>query len=191
MILKIIDLQKEKWIQVSSFMDDVLDKYEVSDYGRVRINGERVMRNQMTGRYEVIGLNHKDGVRRQYYIHRLVALGFIPNDNPARTQVNHKKGKLKTWNHVDNLEWATPSENIIHSVLNQLQPVGTLHHMNKYSEDFIRQICIYLELGLKPRNIIRELDIMKDDTEYTKVKRLIKHIKMKNQWVHISREYNF
>lgn len=55
----------------------------------------------------------KDNVCKKLYVHRLVAIAFIPNPDPNRILVNHKDGK-KTNNKVDNLEWATPSENILH-----------------------------------------------------------------------------
>lgn len=56
-----------------------------------------------------------NGKRIGFTIHTLVARQFIPNDNPLKTQVNHKDGD-KTNNCVDNLEWVTPKENMEHSI---------------------------------------------------------------------------
>lgn len=98
------------------------DKYEISNYGRVRslpiksknkdtyrtVKGKILKPNQCRG-YYTIGLL-KNGKFKTLRIHRLVAQTFIENKNnyPA---VNHIDGNKKN-NRVDNLEWCTYSHNI-------------------------------------------------------------------------------
>lgn len=62
--------------------------------------------------YLIVDL-YKDGQRKKYYIHRLVASAFLENPNNY-PQVNHKD-EDKENNNVYNLEWCTHSENMIHA----------------------------------------------------------------------------
>lgn len=70
------------------------------------------------GGYAWVGL-HKDGVQKKFYIHRLVAIAFIPNPE-NKPEVNHKDGN-KLNNNDWNLQWTTTKENVEHSITNQLR----------------------------------------------------------------------
>lgn len=85
--------------------------YEVSSLGRVK--------NSRTGkiigskaRYVKVTLQVKGKISHKL-AHRLVAEAFIPNPKNKPT-VNHRNGN-KHDNTVDNLEWATYSENMQHA----------------------------------------------------------------------------
>ena len=68
--------------------------------------------------YFAIRLINNEGVRKHMYVHRLVAMAFIPNPM-NKPQVNH----MNMWrfsNHVDNLEWCTAKENIAHARANKV-----------------------------------------------------------------------
>ncbi len=54
-----------------------------------------------------------DGIMKSFKQHRIVALTWIDNPN-SLPEVNHKDGN-KLNNAVDNLEWSTHQENIIHA----------------------------------------------------------------------------
>lgn len=67
--------------------------------------------------YERVVLT-KNGVRKTYTVHKLVALAYIPNPENKAT-INHIDGNKRN-NNVLNLEWATEKENQIHKWKNGL-----------------------------------------------------------------------
>lgn len=90
--------------------------YEVSNTGKVRslprstTRGGILVPGTRFGEYQCVCLSN--GSSKQYNIHRLVAEAFLSNPQKKPT-VNHKDGNPKN-NNVDNLEWATYSENNAH-----------------------------------------------------------------------------
>ena len=59
----------------------------------------------------------ENGMRKQHYVHRLVAQTFIPNHN-NHLEINHKDENKKN-NCVENLEWCTREHNNNHGTRNE------------------------------------------------------------------------
>lgn len=87
--------------------------YMVSNKGDVFsiARGDRLTPTISKNGYKRVSLSHK-GKAKKFFVHRLVALAFIPNPDNKPT-VNHIN-EIKTDNRVENLEWATNLEQNIH-----------------------------------------------------------------------------
>ena len=126
-----------EWRQVAGYPD-----YEVSCDGRVRSNKKKtpiVLKPGLsrTG-YPRVVLCARDGSKQNKTVHRVVAETYIPNPE-NKPQVNHKDG-VKSNNTVDNLEWATPSENVQHAfdVLNRVRQNGGTNKLTKEQVEDLR-----------------------------------------------------
>lgn len=92
-----------------------LEVSKTTKNGQVRKNQLKLLKNRLDGQgYHYVSL-YKNKVSLNHKVHRLVAINFVPNPQ-NKPQVNHKNF-IKTDNTLDNLEWATNSENTIHSYL--------------------------------------------------------------------------
>lgn len=91
--------------------------YSVSNYGNVRNDSnQRILSpSKKTNGYMQINLKTRDGRRKKEYVHRLVALAFVPNPD-GLPQVNHID-RIRDNNVSENLEWVTAAENIRKSSL--------------------------------------------------------------------------
>ena len=86
-------------------------------------------------------------------IHQMVAETFIPNPEKKK-YVNHIDGN-KTHNWISNLEWTTPSENLLHAYATGLRKGNTPDkvHFTKYSEDQIHESCKLMESGMMLKEV--------------------------------------
>ena len=105
------DMEGEIWLPVVGYEG----LYEVSNMGRVktlnfkRSGKEKIMKQSFDGNgYLRVGLR-KDGKLKLNSVHRLVAQTFIENKE-NKLEVDHIS-TVKTDNRVENLKWATRSEN--------------------------------------------------------------------------------
>lgn len=103
--------------------------YEISNFGNVKSNKkttEKILKNKTVNGYKYISFK-VEGKIKNFYIHRLVAIHFIPNPK-NKLQVNHIDGN-KSNNHINNLEWCTPRENSQHSYDIGLSKKGDYHYL--------------------------------------------------------------
>ena len=87
------------------------DNYEVSSSGEVRGKLGDMCQKDLRG-YRRIGLRNGTS-QKNFFVHRLVALAFIP-EIPDKPYVDHINGN-KSDNRVENLRWVTGSENKLNS----------------------------------------------------------------------------
>ena len=164
-------------------------KYQISNLGRVKslsrkrnentnaVIKERILTPDLgkAGYHSIcFKINNK---REKYLIHRLVAIHFIDNtDN--KPQVNHING-IKNDNRVENLEWATISENRKHAYDTGLQfgPLGEKQGSSKLTEKKILEI----KERLKKRE--RQVDIA---MIYNVKQSNISKIKNNKRWNHLN-----
>jgi hypothetical protein len=172
-----IPLTTDNWRTIEGF-----SAYEVSDAGRIRrvkrgagtTIGRILVQQRNKKGYPILGLVDDDGCTRTRAVHRLVALAFLEPVPTPEHQINHKDTD-KTNNSVENLEWATPSENMLHASRN-----GMLkwHASNRsLSDDDVREIkCLLATTKLSQQAIADKFGV---------VQTTIGMIKNGRTWIHI------
>lgn len=108
-------------IQINTIIgfEDVADWYWCDKQGFIYSTYDGSMRklNGWINRgYSHIELTLNDGKRKQYQIHRIIATGFIPNNDDTRNEVDHIN-HIRNDNRVENLRWVNRRENTCEDVV--------------------------------------------------------------------------
>lgn len=126
--------------------------YEVSNKGRVRSlkrkvsnghgfyikEGRVLAMSKTTTGYWKVELKKSGEKRRSMKVHRLVAFAFIPNPE-NKPNINHIDGNPLN-NEVENLEWCTQKENLLHATRNGLIKMVDNFTENRY--EILREYTI-------------------------------------------------
>lgn len=156
--------------------------YQVSNHGRVKSTPRRttkggILKTKVDSHgYAEVTLS-RENVQRSVRVHRIVAEVFISNTE-HKPQVNHKNGD-KLDNRVENLEWATASENIQHSY-HVLGNKGSAPWKDKprrfarrFSDDEVREIRAS---GKSSAQIARESGVSKQTIQKIRHKRIYREV---------------
>lgn len=136
--------------------------YEVSNFGKICSRSRKTNKlhnlspTLTSDGYLRIGINLTGiGKSQNYYIHRLVAMAFLPNPNNL-PEVNHIDCNTVN-NSVENLEWCTHADNIRHS-----ERVGNRMKCHKLTfEDicFIRKNCVKRDKNFSQKALAKRFNV--------------------------------
>ena len=126
------------------FKTFILDDYEITKDGKVF--------NKKWGRYVKPQPNGTGYLRvhiagKMYFVHRLVAMIYIPNPENL-PQVNHIDGN-KHNNCVDNLEWVSNRDNSLHALHKGWMRIEENHQFAKLTREQVSFIKHHPEMSRK------------------------------------------
>lgn len=162
-------------------------KYPIPNNGGIRISTVKIHKldiGKKKGKEYARAKLNLNNCSKKYSVHRLVATHFIPNVE-NKPQVNHKDGN-KLNNDVNNLEWATSSENQIHAIQTGLikEPAkrlgirqGITHGRTILSEKNVYSIRKKYDEGEKISKIAKEYPNLDSST--------IRSVCIRKNWKHL------
>ena len=190
-------LPDEIFVRISSFEPDILDRYWISNYGKVydeNIGGLMKPIIQSTG-YWAISLQRK----KEYYtnhnqhskilnIHYLVCRAFNGPKPTPKHVVNHINS-IRCANWDTNLEWLTTKENVRYSVEHGGKRPEISAKNSVYPEEVVEKICQLIQSN---ENIsANEISmIVFGKPVDTPIRGLIGRIRQGKQWTHIISKYD-
>lgn len=124
---------------------------EISNFGQFRNSKTHYIYKTYTkqGEYDRVGISlGSKNNQKTFYVHKAIAETFIPNpDN--KPQVNHIDGNKQN-NAIENLEWATISENTLHAFVNGLYDVNKLKGVNNHEAKLTNEEVVFIRTHYIP-----------------------------------------
>lgn len=136
--------------------------YQISSFGNLKtLRTNTLIKQEMNKGYFEANLC-KNGKVQHVRIHRLVAQAFIPNPL-NKPHINHIDGN-KSNNNINNLEWCTHKENMVHARKNGLFNEEKMHDVIKAMVNSTKKPV----LQLKNNVVIAEFESISDAKRKTK-----------------------
>lgn len=179
----------EEWFPLTDFfIPGIQPYYQVSNYGRIynKMTNTFIPKRYDEFEYNVVSLGFRDGTRRNFEVHRVIAFVFVYNwpDFDYSKDVNHKDG-IKGHNWAWNLEWVTHKENLDHCIDTGLMPLGEDRENSIFTNKEIEQICDLISKGKTNSEIESIMQLSKGS-----IKSVVQNIKNGHCWKHISKKYD-
>ena len=154
------DENEWKWIDGYKNIYRIYRNGRVESVKRYRVRNNKFMKPQIdTGGYRHVGLS-KDGEGKNFLIHRLIAIAFIPNPNPEKFDCVDHWNLDKLDNKIDNLRWISKSGN-----MRNRKSRGTSKYLGVYWAKNVGKWRAQIKIGGKSK----QLGLFEDEDEAGKV----------------------
>lgn len=152
--------------------------YKISSFGKIFSLKRNRWLNPKPTKYGYVRVDLTDftKVEKSLALHRLVGENFI-NNPENKPFINHKNG-VKTDNKVENLEWCTCKENILHAFKAGLKK-GVRGEKSNFAKLSLEQVLEIRELYPKIKSYSKLASI------YSTSISNIQHIINKTTWAHV------
>jgi hypothetical protein len=143
-----------KFVKIKSHPD-----YEISETGIIRKIKTMAIKSQYLNDHGYYMVSIRYGkISKPYRVHRLIAETFIPNTE-NKSNINHING-IKTDNSINNLEWCTQKENMIHAFNTGLvNNTGIKNGMAVLNEKLVLEIKELLKTKLSKQKIADKFNV--------------------------------